>query len=107
MKLHLLHQLFGQWQDLVFGTKHMVDSDTAGDLMKILILVILLSLLSLSRKLDFQRQGTALEDPYASRSSVARYDSLILPGLLETCATIVHTKREIISCDLTLCSLAV
>ena len=39
----------------------MVDSDTAGDLMKILILVILLSLLSLSRKLDFQRQGSALK----------------------------------------------
>ena len=61
MKLHLLHQLFGQWQDLVFGSKYVVDSDTAGDLMKILILVILLSLLSLSRKLDFQRQGPALE----------------------------------------------
>ena len=61
MKLHLLHQLFGQWQDLVFGSKHMVDSDTAGDLMKILILVILLSLLSLSRKLDFQCQGSALK----------------------------------------------
>jgi hypothetical protein len=37
MKLHLLHQLFGQWQDLVFGSKHMVNSDATGDLMKILI----------------------------------------------------------------------
>ena len=55
MKLHLLHQLFGQWQNLVFGTKHMVNGDATGDL------IILLSLLSLSRKLDFQCQGTPLE----------------------------------------------
>ena len=48
MKLHLLHQLFGQWQNLVFGTKHMVNSDTAGDLLKV-------------AKFDFQRQGPALE----------------------------------------------
>ena len=59
MKLHLLHQLFGQWQNLVFGTKHMINGDAAGDLMKILILGILLSLLT--RKLYLQCQGTPLE----------------------------------------------
>ena len=59
MKLHLLHQLFGQWQNLVFGSKHMVNGDAAGDLMKILILGILLSLLT--RKLYLQCQGTPLE----------------------------------------------
>ena len=39
----------------------MVNSDTASDLLKILKLGILPSLLSLTRKLNLQRQGTALE----------------------------------------------
>ena len=48
MELHLLHQLFGQWKDLVFGAEDVVNRDAAGDLLEV-------------QELDFQRQGATLE----------------------------------------------
>ena len=34
-ELHLLHQLLGQWKDLVFGAEDVVNRDAAGDLLKV------------------------------------------------------------------------
>ena len=34
-KLHLLHQLFRQWQDFVLGAENVVNGDTAGNLLEV------------------------------------------------------------------------
>ena len=47
-ELHLLHQLFGQRQDLIFGAENMINSDAASDLLEV-------------QELHFQCQGAALE----------------------------------------------
>ena len=78
MKLHSLHQLFCQRQNLIFSTEDAVNSDTTGNLLEIQALgsaallckelaiqasllslgrvEVKFTLLSLIRKLDFQRQ---------------------------------------------------
>ena len=48
MELHLLHQLFGQRQNLVLGAENMINSDAASDLLEV-------------QELHFQCQGAALE----------------------------------------------
>jgi hypothetical protein len=35
VEFHLLHQLFRQRQDLIFGAENMVNGDAAGDLLEV------------------------------------------------------------------------
>ena len=92
MKFHALHQLFCQRQYLVLCSQDVVNGYAAGNLLKIQELAILASLLklgrmeasfrllSLTRKLHFQRQCAPFESFFQIFSY--HFDSLYSKGVL-------------------------
>ena len=67
MELHLLHKLFGQWKDLVFGAENVIYSDAAGYLLKV-------------QELHLQCQGAALEVVFLDASDELKYRMLQVDG---------------------------